>query len=346
MDLVALSKDLFFRGKRDEAGEAAQQALALAAQERARIGLEKAGRAVAAARDLGDGVAEVLALLDHGRFLVVSGRHEEAEADFARAARLARTAATAERSSAEWVHERSLASMAKALREAGLEEAARGAEEQSGPERGHPASITVSNDAGQVHAQNVVQVGVVHGDLTITSGPVSRGETALNVSVTTSQSESTTYGYEGLHAHPDVEIHVFVEAFTPQAVLLRRLRPVFVREVEWETQSNAMRIDPREFRVGLDRAAHRYDADLPAQALRLDRAFAEGGADFPFYVTMSTPEYFVIRPALRGVRTLVEWRLELDWSCLGQHGTVTIDHGGSPFLSDGSVSSTFDWDRS
>ncbi len=155
----------------------------------------------------------------------------------------------------------------------------------------------------------------------------------MTVSVTTAQVPGTTYKYEGIHAHPDTEVHVFVEAFTTQAVLLRRLRPVFVREVAWEYMTDAALMQPREFRVGLDRPAHRYDADVPAQALRLDRAFAEGCADFPFYVTASSPEYFVVRPELRGVRGPVEWRLELDWSCLGQHGTVTVDHGDRPFLS-------------
>lgn len=341
--LVALSRDLLNWGQSEEAGEAARQALALATQERGRRGLEEAGRALAVARDLGDGVAEVLALLDRGRFLAALGQHAEAEADFAQAVRLARTAATAEHSGSEWVRQRSLSSMAKALREAGLEEAALGVEEQSGPAEGHPASITVSNEADHVHAHNVVQVGVVHGGLHITAEPVGRFETALKVSVTTSQVRSTTYRYEGLRAHPDSEVHVFVEAFTAQAVLLRRLRPVFVREVAQASESNAMMLEPREFRVGWDRPAHRYDADVPGQALRLDRAFAEGCADFPFYVTASAPEYFVIWPALRG--GLVEWRLELDWSCLGQHGTVTIDHGDRPFLSDGSLIRTFDWDR-
>jgi hypothetical protein len=81
--------------------------------------------------------------------------------------------------------------------------------------------------------------------------------------------------------------------------------------------------------------AHEYDADVLGQVLRLD-ASAEGGADFPFFVTASDPEYFVIRPKLRGARCrFVEWRLELDWSCLGQHGTVTIGHRYRPFLSGG-----------
>ncbi|WP_196777657.1 hypothetical protein [Lentzea aerocolonigenes] len=195
----------------------------------------------------------------------------------------------------------------------------------------------ISNNADHVRAQNVVQVGVVHGGLHITAEPARRGQTALNVSVTSRQLESTTYGYEDVRGHPDIEVHVLVEAFTPQAVVLRRLRPVFVREVALEYWSNAMMLPRREFRVGLDLPARRFDADVPGQALRLDRTCADGGAEFPFHVTASAPEYFVIWPTLRGARSPVEWRLELDWSCLGQDGTVTIDHGGRPFLSDGGV---------
>jgi hypothetical protein len=344
--LVALSKDLRnCAGPAKEAAEAAHQALALATEERSRRGLVEVEGALAVARELGDTVAEVLALLDRAHFLATLRQHAEAEADLAQAVQLARTAATAESSGAEWVHHRSLSSMAKALRGAGLEDTALFVEEQSGPAEGRPASITVSNHAEHVHAHNVVQVGVIHGGLHITAAPVGRVETALNVSVTTSQVESTTYEYEGLSVCPDSAIHVFVEAFTAQAVLLRRLRPVYVREVVWGSESHARMMEPREFRVGLDRPAHCYDANVPGQALRLDRAFAEGRADFPFYVTASTPEYFVIRPELHGARGPVEWRLELDWSCLRQHGTIAIDHGDRPFLSDGSLIRLDDWDR-
>jgi len=343
--LVALSRDLRNCGQSEEAGEAARLAMALAVEERSRRGVEEAGRALAGARDRSDGIAEVLALLDRGRFLDALGQHAEAEADFTQAVLLAQTAA--DRSGVEWpVRQRSLSSMAKALREAGLDEAALAAEERSGSAEGNRASVTVSNRAGQVHAHNVVQVGVVHGGLHVTAEPVDRrgvdrSENALKVSVTTNPALSTTYEYKGLHVHPDHKVHVFVEAFTQQAVLLRRLRPVFVRRPAIGGASHAIMLEPRKFRVGLDRPARRYDADVLGQALRLDRAFAEGCADFPFYVTASAPEYFVISAELRG---LVEWRLELDWSCLGQHGTVTIDHGDRPFLSDSSGISLLDWD--
>lgn len=174
--------------------------------------------------------------------------------------------------------------------EARPRQAAVGVEAQSGP-AGHSVPVTVSNQADHVHAKNVVQVGVVHGDLHVTADRVDRVETALNVSVTTTRSMAL-YRYEGVDALPDSEVHVFVEAFTAQAVLLRRLRPVFVRSVPEACRTPALLMEPRKFRVGLDRPAHHYDADVPGQALRLDRASADGGADFPFYVTASAPEYF------------------------------------------------------
>lgn len=378
--LVGLSEDLLDSGWHGEAGEAAGRALQLARRERSRHGLKVAERALAAARDLDDDIAEVLALLDRGRFLAARGQHAEAEAAFAQAVRLARTATTAQRSGDEYVRQRSLSSMTKALREAGLDETALESpsgdghvDDKSAPVDRQPTSVTVANRADHVYAQNIVQVGVVHDGVHIITDPVGRFDTALNVSVATSQM-GTTWQYEGHHADPDTKVCIFVEAFTAQAVLLRGLRPVFVREIPWSSVSNlrhdAVEMPPREFLVGWDGrahhqestryydptcpghvddsansddAAHRYDADISGQVLCLDRAYAEGGADFPFYLTASAPEYFVIWPGMRGTLGLVEWRLELDWSCLRQHGTVTIDHDGRPFLSDGSQTSLLDW---
>jgi tetratricopeptide (TPR) repeat protein len=357
--LIALGDDLLNRGWRTEARGAVKRALALARQERCRRGLENAEQALAAVRDGADDIAEVLALLDHGSFLAALGQPAKATADFARAARLARTAANTRHSGAEWVHQRSLLSMFKALREAGLEEPALEhsgssgrVDEQSGPAENRPTCITASNQADHVQAHTVVQVGVVHGavhipqvsvdgGVRITAEPAGHFENALNVSVTTFQNEERTYEYEGYRAHPDFKVRILVEAFTAQAVLLRRLRPVLVRELPrvsdiGESRSpyegDYMRMPPREYRV--DRADG-YDADIRGQALRLDRAFAEGSDDFPFYVTASAPEHFVIWPELHGLLHPIEWRLELDWSCLGQHGSVAIEHGDRPFLSDG-----------
>ncbi|MFH8410139.1 hypothetical protein ACH4FX_35985 [Streptomyces sp. NPDC018019] len=187
----------------------------------------------------------------------------------------------------------------------------------------------ISNDASGITAGSVVQVGVLHGGLTIHSGP-RRSDEALLVSVTTSRIDSTTYHYEGRREHPVRKVHLFVEAFTPQAVILHRLRPIVVRQIPEYTVSRAALAYRRKFAVDLDLPATNYTADLARQDLHPNQARPIGEADFPFYVTASDPEYFVIKPTAFAV---TEWRLELDWSCLGQHGTVTIDRGSNrPFV--------------
>jgi hypothetical protein len=193
---------------------------------------------VTVASALGDGIPKVFTLLERGRAMTELGQPTGAGVAFAEAARLARKAATREHpdSGAPPRPERNrqrwpLSSMIKALREAGLEEVALDVEERAGLTTRRPASVTVSNETGDVNAQNVVQVGVVHGGIHLAAGAGRHGRKSLNVSVTTSQHDATIYEYEGLHLHPDYEVRIFVEAFTAQAVLLHRLRPVFVRDI-------------------------------------------------------------------------------------------------------------------
>lgn len=178
----------------------------------------------------------------------------------------------------------------------------------------------------------MIQVGVLHGGLTNNSEP-RRPAAGLHVSATTEKILSTTYYYDGGGGHPDRVVHVHVEAFTAQAVSLRQLRPVVVRRISQFSRSDAMMTHRREFRVGLDMPHSSFAAGLDGPGLDLDAAYAAGTDDFPFHVTNSNPEYFVITPEPRRTKDLIEWRLELDWSCLTEHGTVTIDHGGRSFLS-------------
>lgn len=256
--------------------------------------------------------------------------------------------------------------LVNALRDAGRENAARHVAEQASqldppridtsvqPGEGNRGPI-VTNEVSDVDADTVVQVGVVHGDLRIHSEP-RKHAAALQVSVTTEQKtedRSDKVRRADIEVRLDTKIHVFVEAFTSQAVILRQLRPVVVRRIDWLSKVYFMKMPRREFNVRLDPSpalghlvlgsppdldlpSTSYDASLDEQALNLDAAFAAGTADFPFRVTASDPEYFVIVPQPHQTedrQDLVEWRLELDWSCLGQHGTVTIDHGHEPFLS-------------
>ncbi|MEU9128419.1 hypothetical protein AB0D08_09965 [Kitasatospora sp. NPDC048540] len=209
---------------------------------------------------------------------------------------------------------------------------------------------SISNRIVGAEAQTVIQVGVLHGHLTV-DRPAGRapGEPQLTVTVDTEQPDSTGYTYEGGGSGPDTAVHLYVESFTAQAVILHGLRPVVVRRIARFGWWDAADLSPRRFRVGLDRAAAHYNADLrgagPADGAtpgggatreaRLERATPLDGTDFPFYVTSGAPEYLIVRPDGYRERELIEWRLELDWSCLGRRGTVTIDHGGQPFLSDG-----------
>ncbi|WP_369394765.1 hypothetical protein AB5J72_50205 [Streptomyces sp. CG1] len=363
--LLALSHVLRKVDRGDEAARADEQAMQITRERRARERLESAAQAACAAQARGDRAAEALALLTLGQALALLERSVEAEAHFTQAEQLTYgLIAATKRAGADQGHRtesltelRTLVTLGKALRDAGRDDIAGRISEQANQVdlsaidvairtavQAAEGNQAVSNHVADTSADSVIQVGVLHGDLTIHTGP-RRPVEALQVSVTTIQEETTTYKYDGWERHhSDVAVHVFVEAFTAQAVILRQLRPVVVRRIDRfdVVRSGAMSVAAsREFRVGLDvppdvgldLQATRYGAGLDRQALNLDRAFAAGMADFPFYVTASDPEYFVIVPERHRTAGLIEWRLELDWSCLGQHGTITIDHGHRPFLS-------------
>lgn len=224
-------------------------------------------------------------------------------------------------------------------------------------------SAAISNQNTGDSGGPVIQVGVVHGDMRVHTRS-RQPEAALQVSVTTTIAGSRTYHDGGAEAHPVYEVHMFVEAFTAQAVILHQLRPVLVRRFEDATaqEDSLSELSPREFCASLDRlnrmrsrldagleqqalqpepdrSAHKddlpqptlFDAGIDQQALQLNQDRSAQKNDFPFFVTESEPEYFVIRPEGTG---LVEWQLELNWSSLGRHGTVVIDNGGAPFLFD------------
>ncbi|MEV4561739.1 hypothetical protein AB0K51_32825 [Kitasatospora sp. NPDC049285] len=193
-------------------------------------------------------------------------------------------------------------------------------------------------------AQSIVQVGVIHGDLHVGLAPSRPDGEALLVSVTALDSESETYTFEGRHRHPDSSVSLVVEAYTEQAVILHRLRPVVLRRFSPDARSDALMMSVRTFTVDLDLPPVDFNVDLAGETLEryslermIRRATAqpepEGEPDFPFAVTASSPEYFRVF-ARHNRWDLAEWRLELDWSCLGRHGTVLIDRGdGRPFVS-------------
>lgn len=337
--LRKMSGELQAAGKRGEAFRAAERARRVVRELRTRGHVESATRAVDIARDRGDQVGEALAHLTLGQALATLDRSADADEHLRQAERIsedviAETRQPAgDRSDAELLAQsRSLCALAKELREAGRNRVAAHVDEMAESLDPGNDGASAQNLAFGLKANNVVQIGVLHGDLRFHAPPSQPAE-AVMVTVMKQVVESTSYHYEDGGGHPVTSVHLLVEAFTSQAVTLRRLRPVVVRRIMNFGSSNANMSACREFGVGLNRPSTAYTAHLDGPELDLDEAFALGGADFPFHVTASDPEYFVVSPQWGGRQELVEWTLELDWSCLGQHGTATIGEYG-PFLSE------------
>lgn len=364
------------------ASGADRQILRIIREQRVRERAESASEAVSTAREQGDQTAEALALLAHGQALADLGQSVDAERLFEQAEQLSYDVAAALKVAAHARQEvaletelSTLRALARELGNAGRTDAAQHVAEQA-RWMAQFRTPAVTNTVSNAEAGSVIQVGVVHGGMTVRSEP-RLPPAGVNVSVTTEQDLNMAYRYYGEARYPDLKVEILVEAFTTQAVILRRLHPVIVRRVDEPRSSGSWgsgigRPGPgakiasmprRVYTVRLDspfpptdrhrrlvkdlpppsqpftsppsRPPTSYDALLDNQDLDLDAAFAAGEADFPFYVTASDPEYFVIVPQARQTKGVIEWRLDLDWSCMNQHGTVKIDHGDRPFVSDG-----------
>ncbi|AJC52735.1 DNA-binding protein [Streptomyces sp. 769] len=74
------------------------------------------------------------------------------------------------------------------------------------------------------------------------------------------------------------------------------------------------RVAPRRFSTDLDEGAPQLRAEE---------------ADFPFSVSATDVEEFILTPAAGGDEIL--WHLEIDWLCAGRHGTTVVDDHGQPF---------------
>ncbi|MFE3456867.1 serine/threonine-protein kinase [Nocardiopsis aegyptia] len=212
------------------------------------------------------------------------------------------------------------------------------------PQNGDTSAVHDTNRVEGGVTGQVIQVGVVHGGLTVHTRPP-RPDHAVWVSVEPAHA-ATEYTYDGSARSPVEKVSLFVEVFTAQAVILHRLRPVVTRRIidygEYDpTAVPSPLLSPREFAVELDLPEPvLYDAGVDTQALRAGPRRTTRGNGFPYYVTAGDPEHFVIRPvrdrtyepmsAFDG--DLVEWHLELDWSCLGRRGTLVLDDEGRPFL--------------
>lgn len=366
-----LGRELLSAGHEESAKRAEEAAKRIIREQRALERVKSATDVVSSARAGKDVVGEVLALLALGRSFSILKRPVEAELAFERAERLSYDAVVAAKTTTNdqgryglLAEVTKLTALGKALADAGRSDAARHvgnhanqldlAGTDTGPrtsqsdrsprsrwplvrtlrrstETPAPEIQRSANHASDIEANTIIQVGIMHGDLKIHDGH--RGNTtSLNVAIDTEK--FVRHSEDGTKYNVDTKIHVLVEAFTPQAVILRQLRPVITRRVKLRlSNSYKMYFDmkPRKFSVGLDPTSWRTGLDGPSSGLL--PAFATGTEDFPFFVTDSNPEYFVIEPEPQSVDELIEWHLELDWTCLGKNGTLVIDRGSGPFIS-------------
>lgn len=172
--------------------------------------------------------------------------------------------------------------------------------------------------SGDVYG-DIVQTGAIHGDVHIHENenrvpdvPVIL-TTAFDGNVTVViDSEPPTRPASG-----NQQIKILVEAHSAQAVILQDLRPVVLSRREPRPVLNSWAalaaLSQRKFRVNLDE-------DPP-------RLIPTGPVTFPFTVTASDPELFVLTPYSRFE---VDWQLELHWTCAGRHGSIVVPDG--PFV--------------
>ncbi|WP_139061985.1 MULTISPECIES: hypothetical protein [Streptomyces] len=169
----------------------------------------------------------------------------------------------------------------------------------------------------------VVQAGVINGDVTINVAPDPMAAHPVPLIAT------VTLTGAGRHSeHSDLpngvytpwSISVLVEGRSAQAVILHRMRVVVVdrRRVSFLPDRGDSGLYPsvlanREFSLNLN-------AEEPSLYAR------NGQPDFPFTVHASDPELFEISPGV--YEHEVDWRLALDWSCAGRHGTITLPENG------------------
>ncbi|WP_326681553.1 hypothetical protein [Streptomyces sp. NBC_01237] len=182
---------------------------------------------------------------------------------------------------------------------------------------------TENQVSGQAHVYGpVIQARDVHGNVTVVTGRTPQPEVPLHVTVELLSSSSLLMSLDAEPARrwqPKNGVRLLVEAHTAQAVVLQRMRPVILS-----------RRPPRPARSEVTRgvlSTRGFTTDLDAEAPALKPKTNEA-ADFPFTVTNSDPELFVIYP-LSAFE--VDWRLELDWMSAGRSGTAVIDQAGQPF---------------
>ncbi|WP_220506764.1 tetratricopeptide repeat protein [Amycolatopsis dendrobii] len=171
----------------------------------------------------------------------------------------------------------------------------------------------------------VVMAGAVHGDINVGRSGDSPADLADPLIASVRLRPGGTLADLVLDtdpprvAVPGGTVHVItVEARTTRAVVLQSARVVVVSRTPPRPACLLVRVggilEPRPFTTDFDAPSPR----LVAQ-----------GPDFPFTVSATDVEQFEIEPITTTHE--VAWRLEVDWTCAGRHGTTVIDNQGEPF---------------
>ncbi|OAP28610.1 MULTISPECIES: tetratricopeptide repeat protein [Amycolatopsis] len=171
----------------------------------------------------------------------------------------------------------------------------------------------------------VVMAGAVHGDINVGRSGDSPADLADPLIASVRLRPGGTLADLVLDtdppqvAVPGGTVHIVtVEARTNRAVVLQSARVVVVSRTPPRPACLLIRVggilEPRPFTTD-------FDAPSPRLVAR--------GPDFPFTVSATDVEQFEIEPIT--TTREVAWRLEVDWTCAGRHGTTVIDNHGEPF---------------
>lgn len=191
------------------------------------------------------------------------------------------------------------------------------------------ASSDADNDFKGTNAGNLIQAGIVQGDVNFYSSADSSMASQRVPIVSTVRIDSSSQVYMTPRGNPPWSFHVsnrtyvnvLVEAHGVQAVVLQSLRPIILSRQEPRPVDQ----NSRGGTIGV-LARRSFGAELDFDPPRL--VPLQSGVEFPLTVAANDPELLVICPTTE-YETL--WKLELEWVMLGRSGTLTIDDNGAPF---------------
>jgi hypothetical protein len=86
-------------------------------------------------------------------------------------------------------------------------------------------------------------------------------------------------------------------------------------------------IAARRYVVDLDKSNPHFEAvEEPRPGEKVTKP-----VDFPYRVSSSDPEVFILEGAAKG--EIIEWKATLSWTSGGNEGATEISDGGKPFVS-------------